>query len=295
MKRTHRFLPYGLVVPGLVLLCVLMFYPFLRNVANSFTDYKLANPNYGYVGLDNYREAISSKEFDQSLINTLIWVGLNIVLMMLLGTLGATLMNSQQIRLVFLLEVILLLPWVLPEAITGYTWKLLFNYKSGIYYKLLLWLHIIPEKYDIFAHAESAMLACVVANVWRSFPLVALTTLAKLRTLPGEQVEAAVLDGVNRGQLFVHVELPYIRTVLVSVGTLCFIWTFNAFGIISVMTNGGPAKGTQIVSVLMQKAAFQFFDYSKASTYAVLILLILVAVVLALNTLPKLFSKKGLG
>jgi multiple sugar transport system permease protein len=100
------------------------------------------------------------------------------------------------------------------------------------------------------------------------------------------------LDGASRQALFFHVELPYIRPILFSVGTLCFIWTFNAYGIISVMTGGGPAKATQVVSVLMQKAAFQFFDYSMAATYAVLILIILVAVVALLNLLPKLFSKK---
>lgn len=291
MNRTQKLLPYALVVPGIALLCVLMFYPFLRNVAYGFTNYKLANPDFSYVGFANYVEAVSSKEFIQTLLTTLLWVSLNLVYMVLLGTLAAMLMNSRQIKGVFLLELVLLLPWVLPEAVTGYTWKLLLNYKSGIYYKMLLSLSIIPEKYDIFAHATSAMLACVSANVWRSFPLVALTTLAKLRTLPTEQVEAGVLDGVNRRQLFFHIELPHIRPVLLSVGTLCFIWTFNAFGIISVMTNGGPAKATQVVSVLMQKAAFQFFDYSMASTYAMLILLILVAVVLVLNALPALLSR----
>lgn len=290
-KKEQRFANI-IVSPGLLLLCVLMFYPFIRNIAYSFTNYKMTNPNYEYIGLKNYLEALSGKDFQMALKNTIIWVVLNIVLMMLIGVLSAYVMNSKKIKCAFILEAVLLLPWILPETITGNTWKLLLNYQSGIYYKILLALHIIPEKYDIFAHAMSAMMACVFANVWRSFPLIGLTTLAKLRTLPSDWIEAAKLDGANRFQIFHYIEIPYIRPVLLSTGTLCFIWTFNAYGIISVMTNGGPAKATQVVSILMQKQAFQYFDYAMASTFAVLILIILVVVVVALNSLPKLLSKR---
>ena len=283
MKKTGKYLPYGLLLPGMTILTVLMFIPFFRNVAYSFTNYKLTNPNYKFTGFSNYAEALLSGDFRETLWRTFIWVVLNIVLMLLIGMAGAFVLNSGHIKGVFLLEIVLLVPWVLPEAVTGYTWKLLLNYQSGIYYKLLHFLHFIPNEYDVFAHGASAMIACVIANVWRSFPIISLTTLAKLRTLPGERIEAAVLDGANRRQLFWYIELPYIKSSLISVGTLCFIWTFNAFGIISVMTNGGPAKATQVVSVLVQKAAFQYFDYGMASTYAVLILLILLAIVLLLN------------
>lgn len=288
----NNVLPYSLVVPGVALLCILMFYPFLRNILYSFTNYKMTNPNYTYIGFHNYLEALTNQDFRNALANTFVWVVLNTVCMILIGVLGAFVMNSRQIRCAVILEAVLLLPWVLPEAITGYTWKLLLSYQSGIYYKLLYALHLIPENYDIFAHGMTAMLACVAANVWRSFPLISLTTLAKLRALPAERIEAAALDGANRLQMFFYIELPFIRPAILTVGVLCFIWTFNAYGIIGVMTNGGPAKATEVASVLMQKSAFQFYDYSMASTYAVLILLILVAVVAGLRSLPKLLSRR---
>lgn len=284
-------LPYCFVIPGIIVLCILMFYPFLRNILYSFTDYKMTNPHYESIGLTNYIEALASQDFRNALFNTLVWVIINIVFMMLIGVLGAFIMNSTQIKCAIVLEVVLLLPWILPEAITGYTWKLLLNYGSGIYYQLLNALHIVPDGYDIFAHGMPAMLACVAANVWRSFPLISLTTLAKLRALPTEQIEAAALDGASRKDLFFQIELPFIKPAIMTTGVLCFIWTFNAYGIIGVMTSGGPARATEVVSVLMQKSAFQFYDYSMSSTYAVLILIILIVVVLFLNTIPKLLSK----
>lgn len=292
MKNNKKVLPYIFSLPGMLLLFVLMYLPFLRNISYSFTNYKLTNPNYKFTGMANYLEALAEKDFRLALKTTLIWVVLNILIMMALGLIAAYVMNSRRIKGVFLLEIVLLLPWVLPEAITGYTWKLLLNYKTGIYYKLLLALRLIPERYDIFANTPSALMACVMANVWRSFPLVALTALAKLRTLSEEQIEAAILDGASRRQQFIYIEFPFIRPVLVSVGTLCFIWTFNAYGVISVMTNGGPAKGTQVVSVLMQKSAFQYYDYSMASTYAVLILIILVLIILGLYGCGYIFRRK---
>ena len=288
----RKLFPYLLVVPGLLVLVCIIFYPFIRNVMYSFTDYQLTNPNYKIVGLENYKEVLSGEELLRALKNSLVWVVLNIILMMILGVLAAFLQNSKHIKGVFIFQIFLLLPWVLPEAVAGYIWKLLLNYESGIYYQLLQFLHIIPEKYDIFANDFPAMLACVMANVWRSFPIIAMTVFAKLRSVQVDQLEAAVLDGASRKDVFWYIELPHIKPVLISVGTLCFVWTFNAFGIIDVMTGGGPAKATETLPVFLQREAFQYYDYSAASTYAVIGLVILVTVVLCASFLPKILGKK---
>ena len=288
----RKLFPYLLVVPGLLVLVCIIFYPFIRNVMYSFTDYQLTNPNYKIVGLENYKEVLSGEELLRALKNSLVWVVLNIILMMILGVLAAFLQNSKHIKGVFIFQIFLLLPWVLPETVAGYIWKLLLNYESGIYYQLLQFLHIIPEKYDIFANDFPAMLACVMANVWRSFPIIAMTVFAKLRSVQVDQLEAAVLDGASRKDVFWYIELPHIKPVLISVGTLCFVWTFNAFGIIDVMTGGGPAKATETLPVFLQREAFQYYDYSAASTYAVIGLVILVTVVLCASFLPKILGKK---
>ena len=292
-KVRRKLFPYFLVVPGVLVLAGIIFIPFIRNVLYSFTDYQLTNPDYGMVGLENYVEALTKGDLFAALKNSLVWVVLNIMLMMFLGVLAAFLQNSKHIRGVFVFQIFLLLPWVLPEAVTGYIWKLLLNYETGVYYQLLQLLHIIPDKYDIFANDFPAMLACVMANVWRSFPIIAMTVLAKLRSIQTDQLEAAVLDGANRRQIFWYIELPHIEPVLVSVGTLCFVWTFNSFGIIDVMTGGGPAKATETLPVFLQREAFQYFDYAGASTYAVIGLVILVTIVLCATFIPRILGKKN--
>lgn len=118
-----------------------------------------------------------------------------------------------------------------------------------------------------------------------------MTVYAKLRSVQVDQLEAAVLDGASRKDVFWYIELPHIKPVLISVGTLCFVWTFNAFGIIDVMTGGGPAKATETLPVFLQREAFQYYDYSAASTYAVIGLVILVTIVLCASFLPKILGK----
>lgn len=292
MKSKKKTLfPYLLVIPGIIVLGLIIFFPFIRNVLYSFTDYQLTNPDYEFVGIENYIRAVTKGNLFAALKNSFVWVSPNIVLMMALGMLAAFLQNSKHIKGVLVFQVFLLLPWVIPEAVTGYIWKLLLNYETGIYYQLLQFFHIIPEKYDIFANDFPAMLSCVMANVWRSFPIIAMTVLAKLRSIQIDQLEAAVLDGAGRKDIFFFLELPHIKPVLLSVGTLCFVWTFNSFGIIDIMTGGGPAKATETLPVFLQREAFQYYDYSGASTYAVIGLVILVTIVLGATFLPRILGK----
>ena len=284
-KKRGRFLPYLLVIPGILLLLLVIFLPFIQNFYYSFTDYSLLNADTSFTGLQNYKELIQGKDFFSALGKSFIWVVLNLVLLILVGLAAAFAQNSKRLKGLILFQALLLLPWILPEVVTGYTWKLLLSYQTGPYYKLLEFLKIITPGEDIFSMDIPAMLAVVMANVWRSFPIVGITVYAKLQTLSPDLVEAAIVDGANRFVIFRSIELPHITTALISVATLCFVWTFNAFGIIHIMTGGGPAGATETLPILLQKQAFQFYDYSMASSFAVMMIVILILIVVFVNLL----------
>lgn len=290
-KPKKNLLPYLLLLPGIILLLCVIFLPFLQNIYYSFTDYSLLNKNIAFVGLKNYADIFFGRDFFPALGKTLVWVVLNMTLMVLFGLLGAFILNSATLKGTIVLEVFLLIPWILPEVVTGYTWKLLLNYQTGPYYQLLEFLHLIPQGEDIFSSNMYAMLAVTFANVWRSFPLVSVMVYAKLKTLSKDQIEAAVIDGAGRARIFANIELPHIGSTLASVMTLCFVWTFNAFGIIHVMTGGGPAGATEVLPIFLQRSAFVFYNYSYSSAFAVLMILVLVAVVFVLNGVPKLAGR----
>lgn len=291
-QRRKELFYYALILPGILLLLVVVFLPFLQNIYYSFTDYSLLKVEESFVGSENYRNILKGDEFFGALGKSLVYVAIVIVLIGIIGIGAAFIQNSKSIRGVTVLQIFLLLPWVMPEVITGYTWKLLLNYQTGPYYRLLEKLHLIARGEDIFANAFLALMAVAMANVWRGFPVVAITVYAKLQTLQREQVEAAIIDGAGRFQVFRFIEVPHIAGTVASVLTLCFIWTFNSFGLVNVMTGGGPAGATETLPVFLQKKAFKFFDYSGASAFAVLMILVLLLVVVLAYGVPALCRKK---
>lgn len=291
-KKRGNLFPYLLVIPGILLLLVIIFLPFLQNVYYSFTDYSLLNADKSFTGLQNYKELVQDKTFFEALGKSLIWVVLNLVFVLLIGLAAAFVQNSKRLKGLIIFQALLLLPWILPEVVTGYTWKLMLAYQTGPYYKLLEFLHIIAPGQDVFSSDFAAMMAAVLANVWRSFPIVGITVYAKLQTLSADQIEAAIMDGATRFVVFRDIELPHITTALISVATLCFVWTFNAFGIIHIMTGGGPAGATETLPILLQKQAFQFYDYSMASSFAVMMILVLLAAVVLISLLLRGVRKK---
>ena len=295
-KYKNTIFSYALLTPGTLLLILIIFIPFIQNFIYSFTNYRLLNPNYSSIGLENYITILKSGEFLDALAKSLIYVCGSIFFMLILGLCSAFILNSHGIRGRFAFQLLLLLPWVLPEVITGYVWKLLFDYQSGIYRHLLVLLNIIPHDVDIFSNSFYAMIASILACAWRGFPILSITVFAKLQSLSNEQIEAAVIDGANRFQIFSKIQLPHILLTTISVLSLCFIWTFNSFGIIKIMSNGGPAGSTETLPLLLQKEAFQFYNYAYASAFAVLMimtLLIVVALALLVSQIIKYKSKAG--
>jgi multiple sugar transport system permease protein len=291
VQKKRNLTPYLLITPGIALLLIVIYLPFLQNINYSFTDYSLLNKNFSFIGLKNYKDIITGRDFFNSFGKTLVWVSGNMLLILILGLTAAFILNSKTIRGKLFLQIVLLIPWILPEIVTGYIWKFLLTYQSGAYFKILSSLRLISFTKDIFADSAGAMAAVITANTWRSFPILAIMAYAKLSSLSADQLEAAVIDGAGRLIVFFKIELPHIGSTIVTVLTLCFVWTFNAFGIIHVMTGGGPAGATEVLPVFLQRAAFHFYNYSYASAFAVLMIIVLVLTVVFLNAGPRAIVK----
>ena len=148
-------------------------------------------------------------------------------------------------------------------------------------------MNIIHDSFSFFTTASAAMTAVIIANVWRSFPFIAVMLYAKLKTLPMELVEAAKMDGANSFQIFINVTVSWLMPIVARVMALAFIWTFNGFSIIFAMTAGGPAGGTETIAVLMQRIAMRDFNFPIATALGAIVF-----VMTALCILLPLISKK---
>lgn len=268
-----------------------LLYPMIYNVVLSFFNYSLASVNRPFVGFANYAKMLKETRMWQAVGRTAIWTGTNLVISILIGV-GAAFLLYSNFKGSSILKSFVLIPWILPSVITGYIFSLMMNEKAGIITYLLRASKLVNPNFSFFDNGPLSMTAAIMANVWRAFPFFTLMIYAKLCTIPTDHVEAAKLEGANGLQMFIYVYLPFIRDTLFSCIFLCFIWTFNAYDIMKVMTNGGPADMTTTLSILIQREAFSYFSLSNASTMSVIAFTIMLTVIVVFRSIGSIIRRK---
>ena len=274
-NKTEKLLPYFYSTPFFVLLTLFMIIPFLLNIGISFTNYNLTKPAWKFVGFKNYITLLSDYHVTDAIKLTFLFIVGIVILTMSLGLFYALLM-SMDIRGNGILKAAILLPWIIPESVTGYVWKWLMTKDSGIIYYFLLRLGLIDSGTSFFFDPSNAMLLVIIVNAWRTAPFVAIMTYAKLKAIPASYIEAAAVDGANSIQTFFHITIPWLEPILKRCAILLFIWSFNSYSIIFILTNGGPAGGTTTLPFLIRQKAFVNYNFGQSSCLAVISLLIIV-------------------
>lgn len=281
---------YLFLLPLILVLIVLVIYPFLTNISFSFKDYKLTSPIHPFIGLKNYISILFSEDLLGLLKKTLIWSAGNMTMILFLGITVGLLLNSN-LKINYLLKILLLVPWVIPEVVTGYTWRWMMASDYGILNSILYNLKIIGPDFSWFRDKNMAMLAVIIANVWRSFPFLATMVYAKRKSMPKDGIEAALMDGASSFQIFRYIVWPYILPVVKRVTLLIFIWSYNAFGIIYIMTEGGPLGATTNFAIYIQKKAFQNYDFGLTAAMSVIMMLSMLIILFSVDKTPKLIQK----
>ena len=286
---------WAMVIPVVLVLAVLVFYPLFQGVWMSFTNINeanqvgevctkslggaetcAANPNqWQFIGLGNYADLLSGRvgEFWQNFRITLIWTFTCVFFHYTLGLALAVLIN-RQIKGRGVYRVLLILPWAVPAFVSAFSWKFIFDRDNGLVNGVISALG--GTRVEFLDTVPKALAVVIIVNVWLGVPFMMVAMLGGMQSIPGELYEAAEMDGASPWQRFTNVTLPSLRPVSASVILLGTIWTFNMFPIIFLITRGGPAGGTDILVTGSYRAAFEGLrNYSLASSYGVLILSIL--------------------
>jgi multiple sugar transport system permease protein len=152
---------------------------------------------------------------------------------------------------------VLLIPWVAPTVVSALNFLWIYDGSLGVLnYLLVRVFGILPQGIGWLSEPGTAMASVIAVNVWRGFPFFGISFLAGMKAIPGELYEAAAVDGANSIQRFLHVTLPGLKNILIIVMLLSTIWTFNDFGIIYILTKGGPGGTTMVMPVLAYETAF---------------------------------------
>lgn len=283
--------PFLYLSPAILLIGTVMLIPLTVGISYSFQSIELLNPfNTGWVGFENYQKLWSDRKFWLALENTFWWTFWSISFQFMLG-LGLALLLNTQFYGKKLFQALVFLPWAVPTFLSALTWAWLFNPVIGPLPHWMAALGILSEPYNIMGDPDLAMWGPIVANIWFGVPFFAITLLAALQSIPGELYEAAEIDGASSWQTFTKITLPFLAPMIAITVMLRTIWIANFADLIYVMTGGGPANSTQIVSSYIFTTAFRKLDFGYASAIAVALLGILMTYAIFLLWLRKKLVK----
>jgi multiple sugar transport system permease protein len=278
-RRRIPVLPYVLVAPANVLMVVIALYPTYYAVQLSLYDANLARFNRArFVGLDNYWKLLFDDQvFRLSVLQTIRWVGVVIA-----GQLGLALPVALFLNLNFsfrgFIRTAILIPWVIPAAVTALIWVFMFDANLGVANDILVRLGLIETYWTWLSDFKTAFFLVVMAAVWSGFPFMSIVLLAALQAIPEELYEAAKIDGATVWRRFLHITFPLLVPTILLILLLRTIWLSHNVDLVYIMTVGGPGYSNYTTAVYSFLLTTSQFEIGYASAVAVVLAIVLLAV-----------------
>ena len=276
-EQEHVF-GYALIVPALLLLVCLVAYPFGMAIYFSLSDYWVGSPGR-FVGLGNFRDILGNEVFRQTVWNSFVFTTIALTLKTVLGVWLALLL-ARDLRFKRLIRGAVLLPWVIPTALSTLGWWWMFDSLYSVVNWTAIRLGLMsPPGPNWLGMSSYAMAAVISVNVWRGLPFFAITVLAGLVSIPREYYEAAEVDGASRRGRFWYVTLPLLKPVLAVVILFSTIFTFSDFNIVYVLTRGGPVNTTHLFATLAYQIGLNGGNLGQGAAISLFLFPMLAAVV----------------
>ncbi|MBD3305071.1 ABC transporter permease subunit [candidate division KSB3 bacterium] len=292
--RKQRFsqasYPYFLLAPALIILVLIIFYPILYSIYLSFNNYVLIKPKeIQFIGLQNYVKLLKDEVFRIALWKSVVWTFWVISIELVLGIIGAWLLN-REFKGRNLVRAVVLLPWVFPSVLTGLMWVWMLDDTYGVINDILYRIGLINGFVPWMAQSSTALYGIIVTQIWHGTPFFLIMILAAFQSIPDELYEAARIDGANLWQEFRFVSWPMILPTVLITTLLRTIWTANYVEIIQIMTEGGPGYSSLTLPIYAFRKAYSSLDFGYSSALS-LVLVALLAVLVWLYM--RLLKKRG--
>lgn len=269
---------YLFILPALLFIIGIIIFPLLYSMYISFFDYNIFTKTPPFIGLKNYTDIFKSGYFWYSIGRTTYFTVISVGLELVLGFLAAALLN-QDFKGRALARTLLILPWALPTVVNGVLWTWIYDSNYGALNALLKSLGIISQYKNWLGSAFGAMNAVIIADVWKNTSFIAMVLLAAMQSIPKDYYEAAIIDGAGRLKSVFYITLPLLRPAILVAVVIRTMEAFKVFDIIYIMTKGGPANGTQVISYYTYINSFQYskYGYGAALSYIVSLVILLFA------------------
>lgn len=262
-SRAQRREAIALVVPAMLPIIVFSVIPLMSGIYLGFTDATLRrNDVADFIGLDNFVRLMGDRFFWESFRIGLVWA-LSCCVLTLVASMGLALLLNADLRLKSLTRILALIPWAMPPVVVAIMWRMIYSPTAGPLNAALEAVGLEPVNW--LGDFSTALPAVIVVAVWSGMPQTTVLLLAGMQQIPTEQLEAASVDGANAARRFWHVTLPALRPVVFASTSLDFIWSFNSFGLVYVMTEGGPGGRTMLPMLFTYIEAFKNRNIGYAS------------------------------
>lgn len=283
--KAQERLSYFFLIPTLVVVLGVAFYPLAQTVYATFFDAKLGSAQaWEYIGLENYRRLLTNGNWWDAVWATVKFTVASVGFELVLG-LGIALVVNSKFPGRGLMRTAMLVPWAIPTAISSQMWKWMYNDVFGVINDIFTRIiPILPEKIAWIARADTALWSLVAVDVWKTTPFMALLLLAGLQLIPADIYEAASVDGATGWRQFTTITLPMLRSSIVVALIFRTLDALRVFDLVWIMTGGG--FGTETMATINQRNLIQFQKLGYGSTISVAIFVVIgIFVVLYVTTI----------
>jgi trehalose/maltose transport system permease protein len=285
LQMRQRRLAWFLVTPAVVIVIMIIGFPLIQVVADSFLHKKAdGSVPPTFAGLGNYQFILTDPDFWQALGVTLIFTVTSVILESVLGLVVALIANSD-FKGRGVLRVAILIPWAIPTVVSSKIWQWMFNDIYGVANIVLANLHIIPNKIAWLATPATALPVIIAVDVWKTTPFMSLLLLAGLQLIPGDLYEAASIDGANKVKQFFSLTLPLLLPTLLVALIFRTLDALRVFDIFYVMVGNQP--GLETVATYAQQQLVAYLDAGIGSATSMVILIIIMIFVIVYTRFSK--------
>ena len=260
-----------LAAPAMLLIFFIMIFPLFYTIYCSL--FNLDYMSFGkYLGLKNYVKIFSDANFWPSLRVTFVISLAGVLVSLVIGTLLAVWVDQKRGLFGYIIQLTGLVPWVTSMVVAALLWKWVFDGEMGLLNYALTRLGMKPVNF--FSTARLAIFTTIFVIAWRTIGYSMVMILAGLKGIPGDLIEAAQVDGGNSWQIFWRVKLPMIKTPALISSVVLTMSNFNNNTIPMVLTSGGPANATNVITLNLYRIGFNYFQFGKACALAFVVFVI---------------------
>jgi len=292
LAATNKKLLLLLMLPAALVFLGLGVYPTVEAILISLSKYELTNPAAGrlFVGLANYKSMLADPRLWAAIVRAMWFMVVSVGVSLALGLLLALLLYRVRWCQGFF-RIVFIVPMVTAPAVVSLNFKFMYNYDFGIINRILEVLHL--PRFDFLGNPAVTMWSAIFVDIWQWTPLVVLVLLAGLESLPKEPFEAALIDGANPRQIFLHITLPMLKKFVLVAAVIRMMDALKVYETIQLMTAGGPGTASETLNLYIARVGFTWFDMGYCSALGIFTLYLITLLAWLLVRRTGVFGTKG--